>query len=92
MNVCNHVNARTIKQSLKVWTGVFYMGCFGGDSPKRHRIWSNDCGLVEAICERAGYMSRADQEKCPVKTTRKYIDRNGVKRCVGIKDALRQSQ
>ena len=80
------------KRAPQVWTGMFYMGRFGGASPKRHRLWSNDRSLIQDICDRAGYMSRADQASCTARTTRKYTDKNGVKRCVGIKDALRESQ
>ena len=78
--------------SLQVYVAHFYMGKFGGDTPKRHRLWSNDTWLLSRIAEKAGYMSRDEQNQCKVKTTRKYIDAHGVKRCVGIKSVLRNSQ
>ena len=71
---------------------MFYMGKFNGPTPKRHRLWSNDSTLLGYIADRAGFMSRADQSACTVKTARVYLDRFGVKRRVGIKEALRSSQ
>lgn len=71
---------------------MFYMGKFNGPTPKRHRLWSNDPKLLGYIADRAGYMSSAEQSACTVKTARVYLDRFGVKRRVGIKDALRSSQ
>lgn len=68
------------------------MGIFGSGSPKRHRLYSNCERLLGAICEKAGYMSRADQAKCSQqKLVKKYIDKAGVRRCSGVKDALRAS-
>lgn len=68
------------------------MGRFGGKSPKPHIVFSNDEVLVQRILDRAGYMSRLEQSMCPVRTTRTYTDKHGVKRCVGVKDVLRESQ
>ena len=67
------------------------MGIFGSGSPKRHRLFSNDKALVERLCEKAGYMSRADQSNCTTKLTTKYIDKSGKSRCVGVKTALKES-
>lgn len=67
------------------------MGVFGSGSPKRHRMFSNDEGLLNTLCAKAGYMSRADQNRCDKQLVRKYIDKHGIKRCVGIKGALRES-
>ncbi len=67
------------------------MGVFGSGSPKRHRLFSNDELLLTKLCCKAGYMSRADQASCSSKLVRKYIDKNGIKRCVGNKDALKAS-
>lgn len=77
---------------FKVYTTMFYMGKFNGPSPKRHRLWSNDSGLLDLIGSRAGYMSRIEQAACPVRTARTYYDKRGVKRRVGNKEALRDSQ
>jgi hypothetical protein len=55
-------------------------------------VWSNDHMFLSEIVNRAGYMSRQEQQACHVKTTRKYIDKKGVSRCVGIKDVLKKSQ
>ena len=67
------------------------MGVFGSGSPKRHRMSSNDEGRLNSLCAKAGYMSRAAQNNCDKQLVRKYIDKNGIKRCVGIKSALRES-
>lgn len=77
---------------LEVITTTFYMGMFGGATPKLHRIWSNTERLANAVAQRAGYMSREQQNQCMGKTVRKYTDSKGVKRCVGLKKELKQSQ
>lgn len=77
---------------LQVWTTVFYMGRFSGPSPKRHKVWSNEKSLLDSIFERAGYMSRVDQQACSTKLVKSYTDSKGVKRVVGLKDQLRGSQ
>ena len=71
---------------------MFYMGKFNGPTPKRHRLWSNDSVLLNLIASRAGYMSREEQAACTVRTARTYHDKRGVKRRVGIKPALKESQ
>ena len=76
----------------QVWATTFYMGKFGSPSPKRHKVWSNDESLLQELFQRAGYMSREQQNACSTKLVRKYIDKKGVRRCVGIKDELRNSQ
>ena len=76
----------------KVFVTSFYMGKFNGKTPKRHKLWGNDQRLLRLVNTQAGYMSRAEQSKCPGQTVRKYIDRNGKKRHVGIKGALTDSQ
>lgn len=75
-----------------MWTCFFYMGRFGGSTPKRHRLWSNDPDLLTSIAGRAGYMSKQEMEQCVFRTVRKYVDGNGVKRHVGNKEVLRESQ
>ncbi len=37
-------------------------------------------------------MSRKDQQLCPSRTSRTYIDKHGVKRAVGLKKEMRESQ
>lgn len=75
----------------EVFSGFMYMGVFGSGSPKPHKLYSNDESLLNAIIAKAGYMSRADQSRCEVKTTTRYIDKNGKRRCVGNKSALKES-
>lgn len=76
---------------LKAYSGSMYMGIFGSGSPKRHRLFSNDEGWIQELINKAGYMSREDQQKCETKTSRQYIDSSGKKRCVGVKSALKES-
>ena len=72
---------------------MYLLHCkFNGKTPKRHRLWGNDRRLLRLVHVQAGYMSRSEQSKCPGQTVRKYIDRNGKKRHVGIKGALTDSQ
>ena len=82
----------TFPSPEKVFSCVFYMGRFEGPTPKRHKLFSNDQRLLDDIAARAGYMSLAEQAACTVKTARRYVDRLGVQRHVGIKSALKQSQ
>ncbi|CAJ1355720.1 unnamed protein product [Effrenium voratum] len=85
---------QTIWTNMEAFSGIFYMGAFGGPTPKRHRVWSNSKKLVDALNERAGHMSRDEQQKLASSTqlVTKYVDRNGVKRFQGKRDALRASQ
>ena len=71
---------------------TFWMGNFGHPTPKQHLVWSNDHVLLQEINNRAGYMSREAQSAKEVKLVRKYIDKQGVKRHVGIRDQLKSSQ
>ena len=76
----------------QVFTGHMYMGIFDrSKSPKPHVLYSNDEGMLHQICSRAGYMSREDQASCAMKTTKRYIDGSGKRRCVGIKSSLKES-
>lgn len=68
------------------------MANFKGPSPKPRIMFSNDKEFVQALCTIAGYLPRFEAQSCPVKTTKKYIDKQGVKRCTGVKKALRDSQ
>ena len=77
--------------TLQVYTTTIFMGAFGSGSPKPHQLHSNDYGLLESLSNEAGYMSKDDRDKCPVQTTRRYIDSNGKRRCVGIPSALKES-
>lgn len=68
------------------------MGKFNGPTPKRHRLFSNDRDFLQPIADAAGYMSRVEQSQCKVKTARSYHDKQGVRRHVGNKETLRDSQ
>ena len=69
------------------------MGAFDGPTAKRHRLWSNDKSLLEQIVSRGGTLTKAAMQSLPGKPlVKKYIDKAGRKRHVGIPDRLRQSQ
>ena len=40
---------------LEVFTGSFWMGAFNGNTAKRHRLWSNDQGLLQEIVKQGGF-------------------------------------
>ena len=68
------------------------MGLFQGPSPKRHRVWSNDENMVQALITRAGTMPRNVMESFSTTLVNKYVDVLGVHRRVGKKKELRASQ
>ena len=68
------------------------MGRFSGPSPKRRIFMGNDESMIETLGQRAGYMSRADQARCPVRTAEIYTDHSGVQRHQGKKKELKSSQ
>lgn len=69
------------------------MGKFGGATAKRHRLWSNDHNLLQAIHSEAGHMRRAEMEALPGgPLVKKYRDKNGLVRCTGLKEKLKASQ
>ena len=76
----------------KVWQTSFWMGRFNGPSPKRHRLWSNDLSILEAIHFKAGHMLRSEMQKCNKQLVEIYTDVLGVKRRVGKKKELKDSQ
>lgn len=67
------------------------MGKFGHTSPKPHLVWSNDEGLLIVLHQKAGYMSREEQGSKD-KLVKRYIDKSGQQRRVGIPEKLRASQ
>lgn len=66
------------------------MARFGSPTSKRHRMWSNDRMLLDKLVDRAGHMTRDQKPKETLAKT--YVDRQGVKRMVGKKTLLKQSQ
>ena len=78
---------------IKVYSTSFCMGAFNGKTPKRHRLWSNDWGLLQEIYEIGGHMSRAAMQSLPGQSlVKKYHDKNGKLRRVGIPARLKESQ
>ena len=76
----------------QVWGTIFYMGRFSAPTPKRHKVYSNCKALLTDLYDRAGYMSKNEQKACETKLVKTYFDKHGQKRCVGIRDKLRDSQ
>ena len=69
------------------------MGAYGGPTAKRHKIWSNCAKLLSGIWEHGGSLSREQLSALPGgHLVKKYTDRLGVKRMVGIKNKLKSSQ
>lgn len=69
------------------------MGAFNGPTAKRHRLWSNNSKLLGGIWKAGGHMSREALSALPGgPLVRKYTDKNGVARTVGLKDKLKASQ
>ena len=69
------------------------MGAFNGKTPKRHRLWSNDWGLLQEIHDIGGHMSREAMQSLPGQSlVKKYHDKNGKLRRVGIPARLKESQ
>ena len=69
------------------------MGAFSGPTAKRHRLWSNNAALLNAIWEIGGNLSREAMRGLPGgPLVKKYKDSQGKARCTGIRDKLRASQ
>ena len=69
------------------------MGAFNGKTPKRHRLWSNDWRLLQEIHDIGGHMSREAMQSLPGQSlVKKYHDKNGKLRRVGIPARLKESQ
>ena len=78
---------------IQVYTGSFWMGAFEGPSAKRHRLWSNDRSFLMEIVAHGGYLPKEIMKNLPGKPlVKRYIDKQGKKRHVGIPETLRKSQ
>ena len=77
----------------QAYTGMFYMGKYNGPTPKRHKLWSNDEGLLNEILAEAGQMTRQEMSRCRGDAlVKKYTDKHGVQRYQGVKKNLKESQ
>ena len=86
-----HIAFNHIKS--EVFSSSFWMGAFEGGTPKRHKLWSNCENLLLAIYERGGTMTKDKMLKLGGKPlVKKYIDKYGRRRHVGIPENLRNSQ
>ena len=68
------------------------MGKFNGKGPKPHIVFSNDREMIVSLCAKAGHMTKSEMAQRPVRTARTYLDKHGVKRSVGHKREMRESQ
>ena len=70
------------------------MKAFEGVTPKRHRVWSNDQVLLQHIFNAGGYLPKNTLQSGSAETAlvKKYVDKNGKVRRVGIPEKLKKSQ
>lgn len=77
--------------ALQIYMASFWMGKLGGNTPKRHKLWSNS-DFISKISDKAGYMSKEERQQLTgASLVDKYLDKNGKKRMVGNKN-LKNSQ
>ena len=77
----------------QAFRALMYMGKFGGPTPKRHILWSNDQGLLDGVLEHGGRMTRAEMQACQgPPLVKKHVDKLGIQRRTGIKQNLKNSQ
>ena len=67
------------------------MGKFGGPSPKRHLLWSNDEMFVRQVMARGGYLSNAEKDLLRTRLA-KTRTRHGKTTFHGVKKKLKESQ
>ena len=81
------------KTHPQVYVGSFWMGLFGGPSPKPHRIWSNSEEIILTIEAAAGKMQPGQRKSfARDQLAVHFRDKNGVLRHSGKPKALRASQ
>ena len=74
--------------SAKVYTFGWWMGMYGGQSPKRHRGYTNNPAAARLDL---GVYKRSEQAKKKLETVRRYTTRDGRAAYVGTKN-LRSTQ
>ena len=76
----------------QAWSTRWWMGQYGGKTPKPHIAWSNssEVGFLNRGKLRGWNYKSEEYERN--KTCRSYVDKNGVKRFAGKKKELKQSQ
>ena len=67
------------------------MGKFGGPSPKRHLLWSNDEMFVRQVMARGGYLSNAERDLLRTSLAKKRTQ-HGKSTFQGVKKKLKESQ
>ena len=86
-----YIPPRILIQS-QVMRGYWYMGKFGGPSPKRHVAWSNDEAFVQELLARGGFMSITERNALGTTKLVKRGHKNGVPTFTGCKKLLKNSQ
>ena len=70
------------------------MGCYGGESAKRHVIWSNDKEFIDSIVTSGGFLSHTAKQALAGRAlaihTRDPV--TGKKTFTGVRKNLKQSQ
>ena len=79
-----------MSRRLKMWTLRFTMSAFGSPTRKPTIIWSNNPNLLRGIAAEA-YAGGSCSKMPKVTTCRKYVDKQGKKRCTGTKE-LKETQ
>ena len=67
------------------------MGKFNGPSPKRHLAWSNDCGFVQELVARGGYLSMVERQALLTRLAKRGT-KNGKATFQGVKKTMKKSQ
>ena len=80
--------------AAKVYRGYFYMGCFQGQTMKRHVIWSNDFQFIRSIVDAGGFLSTAAKQALSGRAlaVHKTDPITGQKKFTGVKKRLKDSQ
>ena len=83
-----------VSSAAKVYRGYFYMGCFQGQTMKRHVIWSNDCKFIRSIVAAGGFLSASAKQALAGRALviHKTDPVTGQKRFTGVKKRLKDSQ
>ena len=70
------------------------MGCFGGQTPKRHIIWSNHYDFVNDIIMAGGFLSETARQSLAstALVARKIHPVTGKKCFTGVRKSLKKSQ
>ena len=70
------------------------MGCFGGESVKRHVVWSNDYEFIDGLIAAGGFLSAAARQALSGRALASHArdPKTGKKTFTGIRKRLKDSQ